>query len=102
MVIQGYAVCSCGAITIYTNSGDFSCKKKNLHKFFPGIDLRRLHRYPTMDMCNHCVNHYGLDLCGCGSGEDFGECTNYMDACKMPMQMLGEYTRVVGKDAWIA
>ena len=24
--------------------------------------------------CNHCVNHYGIDLCECGSGKAVGKC----------------------------
>ena len=24
--------------------------------------------------CNHCVNHWGIDLCECGSGARVGEC----------------------------
>jgi hypothetical protein len=24
--------------------------------------------------CNHCVNHWGLDLCKCGSGDPVGSC----------------------------
>lgn len=24
--------------------------------------------------CDHCVNHWGIDLCGCGSGQKVGKC----------------------------
>ena len=74
MILKGYSKCDCGAITIYTDKMSYSCYQKNLKKFFPGIDLRKLVRYPQSFCCDHCVNHYGLDLCGCGSGNPFGKC----------------------------
>jgi len=42
--------------------------------------------------CNHCVNNYGIDLCGCGSGEPVGECDGDFEACKSgsPSQSLFE------------
>lgn len=100
MTPTAYVKCICGAITIFTNVGDYSCTQKNLKKFFPDIDLRKLIRYQETYSCNHCVNHYGLDLCGCGSGEDFGKCENNLDECSQPMQKLGEYTFILGKGAW--
>lgn len=24
--------------------------------------------------CDHCVNHWGIGLCGCGSGQKVGKC----------------------------
>lgn len=59
MTITGYSRCQCGAITIITDQGDYSCKVRNLHKFFPGIDLRKLELLHEAFACNHCVNHYG-------------------------------------------
>ena len=101
MKITGYSKCDCGAITIYCDDGDYSCKAKNLKKYFPDIDLRKIKRYKTTFACNHCVNHYGLDLCGCGSGEDFGKCDNDFPECKTPMQKIGEYTNIKGCDSFI-
>ena len=94
-----YTKCKCGAITITVDGSAYSCDRKTIKKFFPGLDLRKLNRYPDTYCCNHCINHYGLDLCGCGSGEPFGRCGNDFDECKKPMQILGEYTRVIAKDA---
>lgn len=102
MKIYSYQKCTCGAITLHTDEGEYSCKMKNLRKFFPGIDLRRLPRYNVMFCCNHCINHYGLDLCGCGSGEEFGKCGNGLEECEIPAQVLGGYTRVNGKDSLLA
>ena len=100
--ITEYQKCSCGAISLYTDNGDaYSCKQKNLRKFFPNIDLRKIQRLPESYCCNHCVNHFGLDLCGCGSGEEFGKCDEGYPECKQPMQVVGEYTPVCAADAWI-
>ena len=102
MNITSYSKCCCGAITLYTDSGEsYSCKQKNLRKFVPYIDLRKLERLSESYCCDHCVNHYGLDLCGCGSGEDYGKCDNEYDECEQPMQVLGGYTRVVAADSWL-
>lgn len=101
MDILGYSKCQCGAITIYTDTLNYSCKQENLKKFFPDIDLRKITRYQESYCCDHCVNHYGLDLCGCGSGADFGECDNDFDECQMPMQSIGEYACVRAGDSWI-
>lgn len=99
-VFDSYAKCTCGAITLYMEDGtSYSCEQKKLREFFPSVDLRRIKRLQPTFCCDHCVNHYGLDLCGCGSGEPFGECQNGLEACKIPMQKRGEYTRVIAEDA---
>lgn len=100
--VTGYQKCSCGAITVFTDKGEFSCRQRNLKKFFPNLDLRSIPRYSPTVCCNHCVNHYGLDLCGCGSGAKFGKCKNHLEECEVPMQKFGKYTRVVAKGAFIA
>ena len=101
MVITGYHKCQCGAITFFTDSGEtYSVLQKNRKEFFPDVDLRKIERFQETFSCNHCVNHYGVDLCGCGSGEPFGECEEGFDECKIPMQVVGHYTQVVGKDVW--
>ena len=28
-----------------------------------------------MYACDHCINHYGLDICSCGSGKAVGKCS---------------------------
>lgn len=101
MKITTYQKCSCGAITLSTRtSRSYSCKQENLQKFFPGIDLNSIEQLPDSYCCDHCVNHYGLDLCGCGSGEDFGECENGFRECRRPMQRVGKYTHVSADGAW--
>lgn len=100
MILKGYSKCDCGAITVYTDERSYSCYQKNLKKFFPNIDLRKLEQYPQSFCCDHCVNHYGLDLCGCGSGNPFGKCDEYLPECSIPMQSVGEYDHVAAPDAW--
>lgn len=81
--ILSYSVCACGAVTLYFEGGyTNSCKKKNLKKF--GISLKGIKKETTKTWCcNHCVNHYGIDICSCGSGEEFDKC------CGTPMEEFG-------------
>lgn len=69
-----YTKCACGAITIRfednaTNSMSLRTKR------ILGIDLRKIHRQPKTQVCNYCVNHWGIDLCECGSGKKNGKCS---------------------------
>lgn len=98
-----YTFCTCGAITIETETGTYSCKVKNLSKLFPNLDLRQCRKAKspfTWDICDHCVNGYGLDLCSCGSGAPVGECS--LCDSKEPMQSYGAYERVPGPMSFLA
>ena len=100
--IKEYGMCECGAITLFVHNGrSYSCLRKNLKRFLPNIDLRHIKRlsHKTCN-CDHCVNHYGLDLCACGSGEPYETCENGYAECGKPMQKLGEYDRVIGTNSW--
>lgn len=99
MSYEGYSRCACGAITVTVDGQDYSCLAFRRKKFFPGLDLRKVPHFEITYCCNHCVNHYGLDLCGCGSGELFGHCDGGTNACKAPMQKLGEYTSVTDSNS---
>lgn len=81
--IKSYSICNCGAVTLfYDNGATNSCKKKNLKKF--GISLRGIKKEKVQTWCcNHCVNHYGIDICSCGSGEEYEKC------CGTPMEEVG-------------
>lgn len=94
-----YFKCSCGAVTVEADGFSYSVKRSRIKQFFPEMDLRRIKRYPEVFCCNHCVNHYGLDLCGCGSGEPFGKCDNELPECCMPMQKINEYSFVRAGDS---
>ena len=97
--IVSYSVCSCGAITLYAADGaTYCCKRRNLKRFV-NIDLRKVERLHSTVCCDHCVNHYGLDICACGSGEPTHKCKGGYDVCGKPMQVLGEYTSVCASDS---
>lgn len=106
----GFYRCKCGAITFVADDNrEFSCLEKNLDKFIPEEELPKycadgkpenLVHYTDVLACNHCVNHYGLDLCACGSGESPEECGCDDKVCGHPMQSLTEgYTSVTAEDA---
>ena len=87
--IVSYQVCKCGAITLNTaDGGAYSCKRRNLKRFVD-VDLRRVERLHDVVCCDHCVNHYGMDLCACGSGETPSRCKGGFDCCGKPMQVFG-------------
>ncbi len=100
-IIDGYSRCFCGAITFYSKDGkSVSCKENNLYKYFPetfvnGISLdvppKNIKEYEETVCCDHCANHYGLDLCACGSGEHYSECKNGFDACGTPRQSINDF-----------
>ena len=102
--ITGYSKCSCSAITFFTEDGcSCSCRQSNIKRFFPGLDLRTLRkgRLPESYSCDHCVNHYGLDLCACGSGKPFEKCHEGFEECGKPMQVFGKYECVRASGAWM-
>jgi hypothetical protein len=37
--------------------------------------------------CNYCVNHWGIDLCACGSGEHYTKCN---EALRLLNTKVGE------------
>lgn len=71
--ITEYQKCECGAVTIYFENGAESSMRQRTAKKM-GIDLRRYKRLKPSFACNHCINHWGIDLCECGSGELVGKC----------------------------
>ena len=83
--------CDCGAITVENNEFSNSMTEKTFRKEFPGF---RAPRKPDWWSCNHCINHWGIDLCGCGSGEPVGECDGDFPQCKagIPYQTKGNRT----------
>ena len=93
MEYLGYSRCDCGAITVTTDAGDYSCLSYRRKKYFPGLDLRRIPRFPDTYCCDHCVNRYGLDLCGCGSGNQFGHCDGGFEECKSRCRSLASTPR---------
>lgn len=84
-IIESYQKCECGAVTVYFESGAHSSMKQSTARKL-GIDLRRYKRYKPSFCCDHCVNHWGIDLCECGSGEPVGKCSC---GSNRPMQEYG-------------
>lgn len=78
--ITHYQRCNCGAITIWFESDDEVCHDNCGNSMYQdtfdklGLSLEGAEEMPQSYCCNHCVNHYGIDLCECGSGERVGEC----------------------------
>ena len=84
--MKNYSICKCGAVTIYfANGATNSVKKENITRF--NIDLTNVERLSNTYCCNHCANRWGIDICECGSGEDFETCEC---GCGKPHDILGE------------
>lgn len=101
MSLLFYSKCECGAVTVSDEFGlSYSCKRRNLKRFLPGVNLRKLKKLPDTGCCDHCSNHWGLDLCACGSGEAPEKCKNRTRVCGMSMQKFDEYNHVVAPGGW--
>ena len=94
MRIEDYQKCQCGAVTLFfEEGGSNSVRLENLEKI-TGIspeDLEvRFVKLPQSYCCNHCINHYGLDICACGSGQDPKQCDSGIEnVCGVPYETLG-------------
>lgn len=62
--------CVCGAVTIDINGEDISMPFSQFKEEHPGVKLEK-DKYSN---CNYCVNHWGTNLCHCGSGKKVGKC----------------------------
>ena len=68
--------CSCGAITIhFENGASNSMFASTFKKIKKDLDLSQAEKLQDSWCCDHCVNHYGIDICECGSGEKVGKCS---------------------------
>ena len=95
MGVQSVHTCYCGAITFDFYNGNVSVMPENAGKFFPQISQEHFDELadtlvPEYYNCNHCVNHWGLDLCKCGSGDSVEECSHNSAYCGTPAQTLEE------------
>lgn len=91
--------CGCGAVEVESNgqSGYFilACNFRRL------FSVDRVPRAPIhFGCCDHCVNHYGLDLCACGSGEAPEKCKEGHKCCGQPSQVLEGRTCYRAENAW--
>lgn len=95
-IVTDFSKCECGAVTLYFESGDNnSLLEENLNKF--NVDLDDAEELQKTYCCNHCVNHYGLDLCACGSGETPEDCEEDFDECGNPYENYGESVKFAPK-----
>lgn len=72
--ITHYQKCQCGAITLLFDNGASNSMYQDTFDAL-GVDISEAEQLPDSYCCNHCVNHWGIDLCECGSGERVGECS---------------------------
>jgi len=75
------AVCNCGALTVTIDNQSYSMSVETFKKKY-GFEIHNI----IYSNCNHCVNHWGIDLCACGSGAPFEECDEAHEMCRTPMQ----------------
>ena len=98
MKIELIQKCSCGALTVEIDGESYSMSSETFDKKFPNLysgDYKE--EYYT---CNHCVNHWGIDICGCGSGNPFEECEDGFPECGTPSQSIEDGVASV-KGGWI-
>ena len=79
--------CQCEAYTIFIGKEQVSMSLETFINKFGEHMLQDEFEYCN---CDHCVNHWGVDLCACGSGEKPEECENGHDCCGNPMQQMPE------------
>lgn len=97
-VIKTASRCTCGAITVTINGIDYSMPRISFNKRF---NARGRHVMNVTQGCNYCINHWGINLCACGSGDMFWTCREGLSECGKPMQSLEEgYNHVAAKDGW--
>ena len=69
--------CHCGAITVQGTDFSNSMSEETFEREFAGVSVSE----NIYCHCDHCVNHWGIDLCGCGSGQPVGDCDNGLHEC---------------------
>jgi hypothetical protein len=86
--------CQCGAITVSDDTFSNSMTKETYKKEFPEVPLED----QMFIHCDHCINHWGIDLCGCGSGEPVGKCEGHFHQCvnNIPAQEKCKQKEFVG------
>ena len=90
--------CSCGAYGIDdgTKEVKFAYGLENFNKY-TGLNLTEsdFEKCPIEYGCNHCVNHWGMDICQCGSGESVADCDCQ---CGLPSQT---YNKKEKRALWV-
>lgn len=65
--------CSCGAVTVFYDNGASNSMFQTTFEEL-NLDISKSEQLPDSYCCDHCVNHWGIDLCECGSGKLVGIC----------------------------
>lgn len=99
MQITHAVECQCGAFTLDVELDDestinYSMTEETLEAKIGKDAISPILADQKFCNCNHCVNHWGVDLCACGSGETPEECENGLEMCGTPMQELGKLQRI--------
>lgn len=71
MKVEYIQECLCGAITVYFPDGTSNSMSRAT---FGTLHIEGEWALTKACNCNHCVNHWGIDLCLCGSGLPVGKC----------------------------
>lgn len=75
MKVTHISKCSCGAVTLFFENGASNSMFSETFDSVKGqLNLGDVVYTPDSCCCDHCVNHWGIDLCECGSGEMAGSC----------------------------
>ena len=82
-----YTCKSCGAVGIDDGTGEVKWAG-NLEVFnkITGLNITKKDLKNALLSyygCDYCINHWGMDLCQCGSGEKVNECAC---GCGLPSQ----------------
>jgi len=85
MKFDDIALCACGAISVTIDGQTYSMTKETYVRHFGEPPEEFDFNYCN---CNHCVNHWGIDLCACGSGETPEECQEGFEMCGTPLQSI--------------
>lgn len=83
MLVDDVVHCSCGAYGVSIKGVTYYMPEELFRQHFPDLTPDR-----SLVNCDYCVNHWGVDLCGCGSGSKLGSCENDLPECAEPAQNL--------------
>lgn len=104
MTYNYVCICACGAVSVTINGSSYSMSKKVFTSKFGRLPSKNnSKRIRDTYNCNYCTNHWGIDLCGCGSGEKFGKCRHLPGCSKRPPMQSIEEERVCWRESgsWI-
>jgi hypothetical protein len=88
----------CGAITVDIGGNQYSMTPETYRKKFDVVRVPRIKQ--RVGSCDWCVNHYGLELCACGSGKRYKKCREGYSVCGKPMQDI-ETGRTKTRGGWL-